>query len=544
MRKAFTLIELIVVIAIIGILSAIAGIAYSSFVSASHDSAAKTNSAQVVRTGEIVAVVDGFNAATFINATSKLRQGNTVFTVADESTTPTELSIVVADDAVAIALVSRSGSCVFTFGLQGSGIVEQLVATGTATGFVVESTVVACSANAAPKVLMEVAEPQTQLAVVESRFNSLFTPEPVGPVPVTLCKQEVDGTYTEVTVIYNDVASYLSLGYVEGVCPAPVNPFERPAEEQALFTAGALNTANSFTLLGEGASIYAGGGLSCANSTNISAVVITPGGANITNSCSLTGLWAGGNVRITTGGPSIPGGVSAVGNIAVTNGPLPLGPLTAGGSVTGNTGSSEVTENADVPTPPNFSFPVLGYDEDDYTGWNSITWEEWVNEQRDLNGAKGTLSNPCSINGTRFSMNGGLNSPSEPTVVDSRACSTVTWTGISGADQLTLNNDLTILVNDLTNTNGLEVVADNPVTLRIISPHTGLGECGSTSGGSVKFNSGGFDLTAGGNVSTLIYAPNRVTISNNSTITGQVFSCSASISNNFTLNYVPVTFTP
>ncbi|TXR57398.1 hypothetical protein [Quadrisphaera setariae] len=174
-----------------------------------------------------------------------------------------------------------------------------------------------------------------------------------------------------------------------------------------------------------------------------------------------------------------------------------------------------------------------------YLAHGSTQWAEtrFVNS-----GDTCSITAPASVqqDGDSTSLNGPLDAPADVSVVDARACSTVTLNKVT----VQLNGDLTLLVNSFYSTSGIKVVKGSAVptgttpVLRIVSPMSdGTSTCAANSANnSIKFDSAAASL--GSDVSMLLYSSGKIDMSNDLSFYGQMISCAIpELKNNISINY-------
>lgn len=335
---------------------------------------------------------------------------------------------------------------------------------------------------------------------------------------------------------------------------------------KAVFTENSMTTTNQWNLNGAGADFYTNGSFACNSSSKFSGSVATQGTAGMTNNCTILGsLWAKGKVTTSTTGISVGGDLkSSTDGVSVGNSPLTVGgsvllakalTISDGKALSAQKISGTVSQNLGTFTdPPHEAFPKIGYDPAKWTekGWNIITWVQYVTALRaehvglaaDPAPSYWTATGYCTIANQSYNLNATMYSPTTPTVIDARVCSTATnnntslkWQGNSKANELKLRSDLTIIATDFYNTGALNVTSadGNPHTLRIIVPWINGSNCSASGAGNIKFDAGG--LVINSSITTFLYTPATMTLTNGISIGGQLYACTMNASVTTNINF-------
>lgn len=341
---------------------------------------------------------------------------------------------------------------------------------------------------------------------------------------------------------------------------------------KALFSESAVTTTNQWNLNGAGADFYTNGNFGCNSSSKFGGSVGTQGTASLTNNCTITGtLYAKGKITTSTTGISIGGDLkSSTDGASIGNSPLTVGgsvllakalTISDGKSISAQKITGTVSQNLGTfADPPHEAFPKVSYDPAQWTskGWSIITWPQYIAQLRAEHLGLGadpapsywTSSSYCTIAYQSYSLNAVMYSPTSPTVIDARTCSTAAskntnlqWQGNSKANELRLRSDMTIITNDFYNTGSLNVTSvdasGNPSsvqrTLRIIVPWVNGSTCAASGAGGIKFDAGG--LVINPTITTFLYTPGTMTLTNGITLGGQLYGCTINSSVTTNINF-------
>ena len=215
---------------------------------------------------------------------------------------------------------------------------------------------------------------------------------------------------------------------------------------KALFSESAVTTTNQWNLNGAGADFYTNGSFGCNSSSKFGGSVGTQGTASLTNNCTITGtLYAKGKITTSTTGISIGGDLkSSTDGASIGNSPLTVGgsvllakalTISDGKSISAQKITGTVSQNLGTfADPPHEAFPKVSYDPAQWTskGWSIITWPQYIAQLRAEHLGLGadpapsywTSSSYCTIAYQSYSLNAVMYSPTSPTVIDARTCST------------------------------------------------------------------------------------------------------------------------
>ena len=362
--------------------------------------------------------------------------------------------------------------------------------------------------------------------------------------PYTVTITATDGTNTSppVSMTTTPVPQILAYGF-----------------DKALFSQGSIATTNAFTVQQPGsnqANVYTGGDFACNTNVNIYGRIIANGSATLTNNCTTNGVWARTAVVTSTTGVKINGDVNVSnGNLTINNNPLDInGNVSVSGTIINTDGktpdiSGTTTTGATVQAPPALNLPKIAYAPASWPGTYSTTdWGTWIKSQAISNGAptwsalRTTGGDKCAVSQANYSLNGSMNSPSSPTILDATACD-LHWQDGSAPLRLTLNSDLVIYAKSFYHTGALQIVSGDASShnLWIIVPWptaaTGT-DCTNSNAGSITFNAGGTTLSS--SINMMLYTPGAINLTNNMSFYGQMYSCTVNTSVNTTLYYVPM----
>jgi hypothetical protein len=293
--------------------------------------------------------------------------------------------------------------------------------------------------------------------------------------------------------------------------------------DAAVITQSGLNLGNKLTLNGYGstnADIYVNSGnLTVSNQPNIyGSIYVAQGTATVQNNSSIRGdLWAYGSVTMDTGAAVYGDVMSTTGSISVSNPARVYGDATAAGTIADSAriDGVESPNQSGLPSPPTQPLPKVYWDPQDWidAGYTITTFNDCAS-------AKGWLLNAANTN------------TSTKKVVRIQATCTLSFTR---NEEVKFGGDLAIVTDgaiSASNNSRFKGAHD----LFLISAYRDGLNCGS----------GAYDVTLSERVSfedvtgLSLYSPCTVHLDNLNRLRGQVIGGTVSVTNNFTMDFVPV----
>lgn len=331
-----------------------------------------------------------------------------------------------------------------------------------------------------------------------------------------------------------------------------LEPIKGYGWKHAIYSDSGITTTNDLQLLSNGVDggLYTNGDFGCNSNGDFHGAVVTQGKAKLENNCHVHGdLWAkdevtmnnktqvDGSVFSKTGGADFPVHSPKIGGDLIVAGDLTYGdgkqPWVGGRIIHGATS----VPAQDPQTLPRID-PDAGSGSDSHPDWNDLKDVTGLQEDFQTESWQQFDGN-CTA--AHWHDNNRMVSPKDPTIVDARDCSTLTFNG-SDVD-LKLRSDLVIFAKNFYSTNGLSVESDDgqPHRLWIIVPWTnGSDSChdsdASQQGRGIKFDAGGTDLDDP-NVSLFLYSPGNIYLTNHTSFTGQVYGCKVREDSNVHITY-------
>ena len=315
----------------------------------------------------------------------------------------------------------------------------------------------------------------------------------------------------------------------------------------AILANGPLQMSNQATINGNGANnanIYTNTSYTCANNQMVYGNVYSQGDITASNTCSVSGdWWAKGSV-VATGNGTVGGNVYAGGATTGSAGTVSMGITSVAGSAVakgsisptpcgpGNRIAGTCSANGAPGAPPVQAFPVLD--------WNASAW------------TTATVANPvpfavtddrgkCTGSGSRLYTDlAAMATSSTPTVF--LADCPVDW----GKNTWTFNTDVAVW-----STGGMS--SANQVTFQssstaahnfyMIVPYHNFGLAAPvTCPADISFTNKTTIGVSGAPLNVFVYTPCDMTINNNQTLNGQLYSGGAmTINNRYTMNFRQVT---
>ncbi|HXF37624.1 MAG TPA: hypothetical protein VNO17_10675 [Actinomycetota bacterium] len=296
--------------------------------------------------------------------------------------------------------------------------------------------------------------------------------------------------------------------------------------DAAIITQNGMSLNNNLTLNGNGgtdADIFVNtGNLTVSNQPNIyGSVYVSAGNARLENNSSIRGdLWANGSVTLTTGSTVYQDVISSTSSISVTTPARVYGDATAGTTIADSARIDGLeTPNSPQGPPPSQPLPRVYWDAQDWidAGYTITTFS-------DCTSARTWLLNPANT------------STSTKKVV---RISTVCALGFRNNDDINVGGDLAIVTDgSISMSQSVDWIgtSGSQHNLFFISAYRDGLDC----------STGAYDVSDSNNVSyanitgVSFYSPCTVTINNRSNMNGQVIGGTVRITNQFTMNFVPV----
>jgi hypothetical protein len=310
--------------------------------------------------------------------------------------------------------------------------------------------------------------------------------------------------------------------------------------EAAILSASATDITNKITVMnneGGDADIYvscpsAPCSLSLNNNQNVSGNLYVLGDVSLSNSVVVQGdVWATGNVSIQTGARVVGNVISSTGSITVSSPGSVGGDATAGTTVTGSSYiGGTVLQNTASPAPPSIPLPQLDFDATEQAAWEAQQFE--IVTFNDCTTARTWIqafgSVPVNVFGTfnyvaritavcdlTFTNNSTINLPGSLAIV--------TDGSISMANNITFS------------------ALDNDRVLYLASRYrTGLNCASGSYDVETTTNTNFLNVFETPRLDVLMYSPCNVTLRNQNAFSGQVAATDVDVSNQTTINYVPV----
>jgi Tfp pilus assembly protein PilX len=291
--------------------------------------------------------------------------------------------------------------------------------------------------------------------------------------------------------------------------------------EGAVVSDSGLSVSNNMTINGDQGNdadvIVPSGNAVVTNNTSIAGSLYVPNGsASVSNNGLISNdLWANGALTMSNNFQVLGDVRSSTSSISITNNAHVGGNATAATSITGSANvSGGVYPNSPSGPPPAYGYPQIAWDAQDWVGagYTVTTYTDCPSANAALAGQTLTgdqvirIAGVCSLSfggNTTIRFDGNLAVVTDGSI---RSSNNVKWEGVNGTQRLFL------------------ISAYRP---------------------SLSCAGGSYDVVDSNNVSypgasVLFYSTCGVTISNNSGFTGQVMGRPVTITNNFTMNYVPM----
>lgn len=300
----------------------------------------------------------------------------------------------------------------------------------------------------------------------------------------------------------------------------------------ALLSNGTTTLANKLTLNGyngSDADAYVNGSLFVTNNQTFSGNLYVQGSVSIQNSSLIDGtLWALNG--ITMGQGAVNGDAfSTTGSISISNPAVIYGDAKANSTIasTSQIQGDVYPNTSGIANPPSQALPALPYD-----------LQKWVNAGFQL--ASGAEFTSCSSAKTWITNPANL-VPGMSFVVRIAASCDLSFGGL---ETISLPGNLAIITDGsiTMSQHSTWQSVDGDHSLYLISVNTVAGQC--TSGTSKNITTSNLtefkELASPNRLDVFIYTSGTVNMANQSAMNGQVYGCPVNVTNQTTLNYVPV----
>jgi cytoskeletal protein CcmA (bactofilin family) len=299
----------------------------------------------------------------------------------------------------------------------------------------------------------------------------------------------------------------------------------------ALLSNGNTSFSNKLTLNGHDGSdadSYFNGNLSITNNQSFAGSLYVQGSVSISNSSTIDGtLWARDGITMNQG--AVNGNTySTTGSISISNPAVIYGDAKAAGTIasTSRVMGSSYPNTSGIGNPPSQTFPALPYDLSKWTdaGFLLANGAEFTS----CDAAKTWLTTPANfVPGTNY-------------VVRIAAVCDLLFS----QNDISLPGDLAIITDGsitMTQRNTFQAVGGDR-SLYLISANATEGQCagGTTKNISTSNQTEFRNLASPDRLDVFIYTPGTVSLSNLSAMNGQVYGCPVTVTNQTTLNYLPV----
>ncbi len=373
-----------------------------------------------------------------------------------------------------------------------------------------------CSLQAGVSTGPNVATYDATIQFYNAAGGAVACPPPSGAVPAAV---KITSTGQAPTGLPRVMESYSQLSPVYGGTRA------------ALLSGGNTTLSNRLTLNGfdgSDADAYFNGNLSITNNQSFSGSLYVQGSVSIGNSSSIDGtLWALNGITMSQG--VVNGDAySTTAGISISNPAVIYGDAKAKTTVANTSqvkGGSYPNTNG-IANPPSHTLPALPYD---LAKWNNAGFQL----------ANGAAFTSCAT--AKSWITNPLNRPPGTNwVVRIAASCDLAFSN----ETITLPGNLAIL------TDGSITMSQHPIwqassgnhALYLVSVNSTAGVCtGGTSKNITTSNQTEFNnLASPDRLDVFIYTSGTVNMSNQSAMNGQIYGCPVNVTNQTTLNYVPV----
>jgi hypothetical protein len=299
----------------------------------------------------------------------------------------------------------------------------------------------------------------------------------------------------------------------------------------AVLSNGSTSMSNKLTLNGHDGSdadTYVNGDLSITNNQSFAGSLYVQGSISISNSSTIDGtMWARDGITMNQGGVNADA-YSTTGSISISNPAVIYGDAKAAGTIASasQVKGSSYPNTAGLEDPPSQTFPALPYDPSKWTnaGFQLASGAEFTS----CSTAKDWIVNPANF-----------------------------MAGTDYVVRIAATCDLEFNQNDILLPGSLAIITDGSITMRqrntfqavsgdrslyLISTNSTAGQCagGTTKNISTSNQTEFLNLASPNRLDVFIYTSGTVSLSNLSAMNGQVFGCPVNVTNQTTLNYVPV----
>jgi Tfp pilus assembly protein PilX len=293
--------------------------------------------------------------------------------------------------------------------------------------------------------------------------------------------------------------------------------------DKAFFSDLNITTTNNLTLngyQGNDANIYSNGNWTCNNSSDIHGSVTAQGTATFSGTCNVAqDVWANGAISMSNSVAIGHDATSSTSSITMS-GPTQIVHNAKTGTACNGCSTrvlGSITTNSVSPAPPVATFPHIEYDQ---AAWASAGFD---------------VSHVYSSCSSAKTFIQDVGSATKTVVRITPACA-LSWT-----NQATVNvrQDLAIITDgsiSMTNKMTFQSADGSPHTIYFIMPYSSASNC---SGGAHNFSNS--NQTIFTNVYVFVYTPCTATFNNNNTgLGGQIYAGNISITNQFSMNYIPI----
>jgi len=272
--------------------------------------------------------------------------------------------------------------------------------------------------------------------------------------------------------------------------------------------------------------------LSMSNNQTVSGSLFVMGSVSLSNSVVVQGdVWASGDVTLSSGATVVGDVISSTGSISVSNPASVGGDATAGTTVSGQSYiAGTILENTVSPDPPSIQLPQITFSASEQAAWQSQQYEivtfgdcttarTWIEAfgavSLNVFGTKNYVARITAVCNLTFSNNVTINLPGSLAIITEGSISManqINWTAI-----------------------------DNDRTLYLASRYrTGLTCSSGSYDVSTTNNTNFLNAFETPRLDVLMYSPCSVILRNQNAFSGQVAATTVNVSNQTTINYVPI----
>lgn len=299
----------------------------------------------------------------------------------------------------------------------------------------------------------------------------------------------------------------------------------------AVMSNGDTTFSNKMTVNGHNGSdadMFVNGNLTVTNNQSFAGSLYIQGSVSISNSSVIEGtLWARDGITMSQG--VVNGDAySTTGSISISNPAVIYGNAKARTTIasTSQVEGSSYPNTSDIPNPPSHTLPALPYDLDN-----------WTNAGFQL--ASGAAFTSCST-AKNWIVNPANLMPGTNYVVRIAAVCDLSFSG----NDISLPGSLAIITDGsitMSQRNTFQA-AGGDRSLYLISANSTAGTCtgGTTKNISTSNQTEFRNLASPNRLDVFMYTSGTVSLSNLTAMNGQVYGCPVNVTNQTTLNYVPV----